>query len=72
MVKTSPSNAGGADLNPSWRAKIPHVSWPKNQNIKNNKSNIITFNRDFFKKQNFLKRHDDNEPMIANEWSTPL
>ena len=47
VVKTSPSNAGGADLNPSWRAKIPYVSWPKNQNI-NNKSNIIAFNKDVF------------------------
>ena len=33
VVKTSPSNAGGAGLNPGQGAKIPHASWPKNQNI---------------------------------------
>ena len=34
MVKTSPSNAGGEGSIPGWGAKIPHASWPKNQNIK--------------------------------------
>ena len=29
MVKTSPSNAGGADLIRHWGARIPHASWPK-------------------------------------------
>ena len=33
-VKTSPSNAGGAGLIPGQGVKIPHTSWPKNQNIK--------------------------------------
>ena len=37
MVKTSPSNAG---LIPGQAAKIPHTSWPKNQNM--NRSNIVT------------------------------
>ena len=32
VVKTSPSNAGGAGSIPGWGAKIPHASWPKNQN----------------------------------------
>ena len=39
MVKTSPSNAGGAGSIPGRGAKIPHASWPKNQNI--NRSNIV-------------------------------
>ena len=34
MVKTSPSNAGGAGSIPGQGAKIPHASGPKNQNIK--------------------------------------
>ena len=34
VVKTSPSNAGVEGLIPSLGAKIPHVSWPKHQNIK--------------------------------------
>ena len=36
-----PSSAGGEDSVPGWRAKIPHASWPKNQNMKN-RSNIVT------------------------------
>ena len=31
MVKTSPSNAGGADSISGQGAKTPYVSWPKNQ-----------------------------------------
>ena len=34
VVKTLPSNAGGAGLIPSWGAKIPHAWWPKTKNIK--------------------------------------
>ena len=34
MVKTSPSNAGGAGLIPGQGAKIPHVSPPKHQKHK--------------------------------------
>ena len=34
VVKTSPSNVGGVGSVPGQRAKIPHASWPKNQNIK--------------------------------------
>ena len=30
VVKTSPSNAGGAGLIPGRGAKVPHVSRPKN------------------------------------------
>ena len=46
MVKTSPSNAGGAGSIPGWGAKIPHASWPKNQNIKQ-KPYCNKFNKDF-------------------------
>ena len=35
VVKTSPSNAGGVGSIPGGVAKIPHASWPKNQNINN-------------------------------------
>ena len=34
VVKTLPSNAGGASSIPGQGAKIPHASGPKNQNIK--------------------------------------
>ena len=33
-VKTSSSNAQGLDFIPGQGAKIPHASWPKNQNVK--------------------------------------
>ena len=41
VVNISPSNAGGAGLIPGWGIKMPHDSWPKNQNI-NNRSNVVT------------------------------
>ena len=34
VVKTSPSNAGGLGSIPGWGLRIPHASWPKNQNTK--------------------------------------
>ena len=40
MVKTLPSNAGGAGSNPHQGTKIPHALWTKKQNIK--RSNIVT------------------------------
>ena len=46
MVKTSPSNAGGAGLIPGRVAKIPHAPGPKNQNIKR-KQYCNKFNKDF-------------------------
>ena len=33
VVKTEPFSSGGTGLIPDWRAKIPHASWPGNQNI---------------------------------------
>ena len=47
VVKTSPSNAGDVGSIPSWGAKIPHASWPKNQNIKKQKQYCNKFNKDF-------------------------
>ena len=46
MVKTLLSNAGGEGSIPGWGAKIPHASWPKNQNIKQ-KQYCKKFNKDF-------------------------
>ena len=46
MVKTLPSNSGGAGLIPGRGAKIPHASGPKNQNIKQ-KQYCKKFNKDF-------------------------
>ena len=46
VVKTSPSNVGGAGLIPGRVAKIPHALGPKNQNIKQ-KQYCNKFNEDF-------------------------
>ena len=46
VVKASPSNAGGAGSISGQGAKIPHASWPKNQNIKR-KQYCNKFNKDF-------------------------
>ena len=46
VVKTSPSNAGGAGSIPGQGAKIPHVLQPKNQSIKQ-KQCCNKFNKDF-------------------------
>ena len=58
MVETSPSNAGGAGSIPGWRAKIPHASRPKNQNIKQ-KQYCNKFNKNFkngpHQKKNLIK-----------------
>ena len=36
VVKTLPSRAGGASSIPGWGAKIPHATWAKKSNIKQN------------------------------------
>ena len=46
MVKTSPSNAGGAGSTPGWGTKIPYASRSKNQNIKQ-KQYCNKLNKDF-------------------------
>ena len=46
LVKTSPSNAGGACSIPGRATKIPHALGPKNQNIKQ-KQYCNKFNEDF-------------------------
>ena len=46
VVKTLPSNAGGADSIPRRGAKIPHASRPKNQNTEQ-KQYCNKFNKDF-------------------------
>ena len=60
VIKTSPSNAGDAGSIPGWGAKIPHASWPKNQNIKQ-KQYCNKFSKDFkrmvhIKKKKNLKK----------------
>ena len=57
VVKTSPSSAGSAGSIPGWGAEIPHVSRPKNQNIKQkrycNKSDTLKM---VHVKKKFLKK----------------
>ena len=44
--KTSPFNTGGASSIPGQGTKIPHASWPKNQNRKQERY-CNKFNKDF-------------------------
>ena len=53
VVKTSPSNAGGAGLIPGLGAEIPHALQPKYQNIKQ-KQYCNKFNKDLKKRANFF------------------
>ena len=55
MVKTLPSSAGGAGSIPGQGVKIPHASWPKNQNIKQ-KQYYNKFNKDLKKKSTSKKK----------------
>ena len=59
VVKTMPSNAGGAGSIPGWGAKIPHALQPKKQNIKQ-KQDCNKFNKDFIhgphQKKSFKKK----------------
>ena len=58
VVKTSPSYTVGVGSIPGQEAKIPHTSWPKNQNIKQ-KQCCNKFNKDFKKMvhiKNFFKK----------------
>ena len=48
VVETLPSNADGVGLTPNRGAKIPHSSWPKNQNIRQ-KHYCNKFNKDLKK-----------------------
>ena len=54
VVKTSPSNTGGPNSIPDQRAKIPHASWPKNQNIKQ-KQYCYKFNKAFKEERKKVK-----------------
>ena len=47
MVKTSPPNPGGAGLIPAQRDKIPHASWPKKKEHKQQKQCCNRFNEVF-------------------------
>ena len=46
MVRILPSHATGSGSIPGQEAKIPHASWPKNQNIKQ-KQYCSKFNKHF-------------------------
>ena len=64
VVKTWPSNAGGAGSIPGRGAKIPHASRPRNQNIKQ-KQYCNKFNKDFkngpHQKKNLKKKKTKNK-----------
>ena len=42
MVNPLSFNAGGVGSIPGWGARIPHASWPKNQNLNNGRNIVVT------------------------------
>ena len=68
MVKTSPSNAGGAGSTPGQGAKIPHASQPKTQKNIKQKQYCNKFNKDFkngpHKKKIFKKKKNNVGQLI--------
>ena len=81
VVKTVPFNSGCASSIPGQGTKIPHASWPENQNIKQ-KQHCNQFSKDFEngphpkkKKKNLKKLHDHCElfnwpdsPFLVGSW----
>ena len=63
VVKTLPSNAGGVGSIPGRGAKIPHASWPENQNIKQ-KQYCNKCNKDFKKGPHPKNLKKKNHPML--------
>ena len=70
VVKTSPSNAGSVGSVPDLKAKNPHVSWPKNQNIKQkqycNKFNNKALKSGTDKKKNLKKWMFNKNQVISH------
>ena len=72
MIKILLSNAGGAGSIPVWRAKLPHASWPKNQNPKQ-KQHCNKFNQDlkwfiFLKRASLVAQLVKNLPALWETW----
>ena len=65
-VRTSPPSAGGAGLIPGQGAKIAHVLWPKNQNIKQ-KQYCDKFNKDF--KMVHIKKSLNKKGIVLSSFS---
>ena len=63
MVKTAPSNAGGAGSIPSWVAKIPHASKPDPK-----KKKMVHIK----KKKNLTKKREREKMWLGNSPSVPL
>ena len=70
VVKTLPSNAGGAGSILGRGAKIPHCYWPKNQNIKQ-KQYCNKFNKDSKKSLSIKKRERVGSLALASLNSKP-
>ena len=68
VVKILPSNTSSAGSIPGWGSKIPHASWPKNQNIRW-KQYCIKFNKNFKhgSYQNILKGREKKHLKLATK-----
>ena len=74
MVKTSPPNARGDGLIPGRGSEVPHASWPKSQNVKQEqyfyKFNTIKMVH-IKKKQNLKKNRNPSEWALVLSQHSP-
>ena len=73
MGETSPNNAGDEGSVPGRGAKIPHASWPKNQNRNSIVTNSIkTFKMVKKKKKNLLPSRRACQPLCPRPLAPPF
>ena len=64
VIRIPPSNARGAGLIPSWRAKIPHALRPTSQGIKQ-KQYCDTLSKDLKKKKKKQFSQQSHEVVVS-------
>ena len=68
MDKTLPNNAGNEGSIPGQGAKIPHASWPKNQNRNSIATNSIKTFKMVKKKKNCCRAQELGSLRVPASW----
>ena len=72
MDKTSPNNAGDEGSIPGQGAKIPHASWPKNQNRNSIATNSIKTLKMVKKKKKIVAEHKSLAASVSRPLGTAI
>ena len=72
MDKTLPNNAGNEGSIPGQGAKIPHASWPKNQNRNSIATNSIKTFKMVKKKKKFVAEHKSSAASMSQPLGTAI